>query len=227
MPICGKIQENRQGEKIMTTIIDRVEETNETGGFYWAEMFPISLKLNTKAWSDDEYFEFCRKHRDLRIETNKDGDLIIIPSTGGETGDRNSEINMQLRIWAKKDGTGKTFDSSTEFELPSGAKKSPDASWILKERYNSLTNEQREKFPPICPDFIIELRSKSDRVKPLQEKMQEFIENGVRLGWLIDPYQKQVHIYRKNGEIETLKNPKTVSGEDVLKDFELNLEEIL
>ena len=211
----------------MTTVIDEVEEKIDRKTHFWAEMFPISLKINTKAWTDDEYYEFCRKHEDLNLETNKDGDLIIMPPTGGETGSRNAEITIQLGIWAKKNGTGKIFDSSTEFELPSGAKKSPDGAWILKERYNSLTKKQREKFPPICPDFVIELRSNSDRLKPLQEKMAEYIENGVRLGWLIDPYKKQVHVYRKNGEIEILDEPKTVSGEDVLENFVLDLEEIL
>lgn len=211
----------------MSAVIDKVEEKIDSWTGFYDQMFPISLQINTKLWTNDEYFNFCQKHKDLRIETNKDGDLIIMPPTGAETGDRNSELNMQLRIWTKKNKKGKTFDSSTEFELPGGAKKSPDASWILKERYNALTQKQREGFPPICPDFVVELRSKSDRLKPIQKKMAEYIESGVRLGWLIDPYKKQVHIYRKNGEIEILENPKSVSGEDVLEDFELDLEEIL
>jgi Uma2 family endonuclease len=210
----------------MSAVIDKVEEKIDLWNGFVDQMFPLQLKINTKAWTNEEYFNFCQQHKDLRIETNKDGDLIIMPPTGAETGDKNSELNMQLRIWTKKDKKGKTFDSSTEFELPSGAKKSPDASWILKERYFALTQEERESFPPICPDFVAELRSRTDRLKPLQEKMAEYIENGVRLGWLIDPYQKQVHIYRKNGEIEILENPKTVSGEDVLEEFELDLEEI-
>ncbi len=211
----------------MSTVINTSEEKIEWGKGFYDQMFPISLKINTKSWTNDEYFNFCREHKDLQFETNAHGDLIIMPPTGAETGDKNSEINMQLRVWAKKDGTGKTFDSSTEFELPSGAKKSPDATWILKERYYALTLAQRESFPPICPDFVVELRCKSDRLKPIQDKMAEYIENGVRLGWLIDPYKKQVHIYRKNGEIEILENPKTVSGENVLEGFELDLAEIL
>lgn len=211
----------------MSAVIDTVEEKIDSRTGFYDQMFPIALKINTKSWTDNEYFEFCQKHKDLRIETNKDGDLIIMPPTGAETGDRNAELTTQLRNWAKKDKKGKTFDSSTEFELPSGAKKSPDASWILKDRYNALTQKEREGFPPIAPDFVVELRSKSDRLKPIQDKMTEFIENGVRLGWLIDPYKKQVHIYRKNGEIEILENPKIVSGEDVLEGFELDLEEIL
>lgn len=211
----------------MSTVIDTVEEKLDTSVHFYAEKFPIQLKINTKAWTDDEYFDFCQQHQDLRFETNKDGDLIIMPPTGGETSVKNSEIVIQLGIWARKNKKGKIFDSNVEFRLPNGAKKSPDASWILKERYNALTQKQREGFPPIAPDFVVELRSKSDRLKPIQDKMAEFIENGVRLGWLIDPYKKQVHIYRKNGGIEILENPKTVSGEDVLEGFELNLEEIL
>ena len=211
----------------MSATINLIEENLTPSGHFWDEQFPILLKINTKEWTDDEYFDFCQRNQDLQIETDKNGDLILMPPTGAETGDKNSELNMQLRIWAKKDGKGKTFDSNTEFKLPNGAKKSPDASWILKDRYYALTQNEREGFPPICPDFVVELRSKSDRLKPIQEKMAEFIENGVRLGWLIDPYKKQVHIYRKNGEIEILENPKTVSGEDVLEDFNLDLEEIL
>ena len=211
----------------MSATINLIEETLTPSGHFWDEQFPIRLKINTKAWTDDEYFDFCQQNQDLRIETTKDGDLIIMPPTGAETSVKTSEIIIQLGIWARINKKGKVFDSNTEFKLPSGAKKSPDASWILKDRYNALTKNEREGFPPICPDFVVELRSKSDRLKPIQDKMAEFIENGVRLGWLIDPYKKQVHIYRKNGEIEILENPKTVSGEDVLEGFELDLEEIL
>lgn len=210
----------------MSTLTKESGQKIIINGFSLSDVFPISLKLNTKNWTADEYYEFCRQHKDLRFETDFNGDLIIMPPTGAETGDRNAEITMQLRIWAKKDGTGKTFDSSTEFELPSGAKKSPDGTWILKERYNALTAEEREKFPPIVPDFVIELRSSSDRLKLLQEKMDEYIENGVRLGWLIDPYKKQVHIYRPDKEVEILDNPQTVSGKDVLQNFDLDLTEI-
>ena len=152
--------------------------------------------------------------------------MIILPPTGAETSSRNCEINMQLGLWSKRNGKGKTF-INIEYKLPNGANLSAKSSWVLKERYYALALEQREKFPPICPDFVVELRSKSDRLKPIQDKMAEYIENGVRLGWLIDPYKKQVHIYRKNGEIEILENPKTVSGEDVLEGFKLDLEEIL
>jgi Uma2 family endonuclease len=211
----------------MSAVIELIEENTATNLLEESDFFPLSLKINTKEWTDDEYFDFCQQNQDLRIETTKDGDLIIMPPTGAETSGRNTEIIIQLGIWAKQNKTGKVFESNVEFELPSGAKKSPDASWLLKERSDALTQKEREGFPPICPDFVVELRSKSDRLKPIQDKMAEYIENGVRLGWLIDPYKKQVHIYRKTGEIEILENPKTVSGEDVLEGFILDLEEIL
>ena len=177
-------------------------------------------------FTDDEFWDFCRQNDNLRIEMTKEGDVIIMPPTGGDTGDRNAEITTQLRIWAKKDKSGKTYDSSTGFKLPDGATISPDASWVLKERIEKFTAKQREKFLPLCPDFVIELRSASDRLKTGQQKMTEYIENGARLGWLIDPKTKRVHIYRANGEIEIIENPKTVSGEDILINFELDLTEI-
>ncbi len=161
-----------------------------------------------------------------RISVDYNGNSIIWYPSSAETSSRNCEVNLQLHLWAKKNGKGKTF-INTGFKLRNKTNISAKCSWILKERYNALTQKQREGFPPIAPDFVVELRSKSDRLKPIQDKMAEFIENGVRLGWLIDPYKKQVHIYRKNGEIEILENPKTVSGEDVLEGFELDLEEIL
>ncbi len=177
-------------------------------------------------FTDDEFWDFCRQNADLRIEMTKEGDVIIMPPTGSETGDRNAEITMQLRIWAKKDKRGKSYDSSTGFKLPNGATVSPDASWVLSERLEKFTAKQREKFLPLCPDFVLELRSASDSLKITQNKMQEYIENGARLGWLIDPKNKLVHIYRANGEIEVLENPQTVSGEDILVNFELDLTEI-
>lgn len=133
---------------------------------------------------------------------------------------------MQLRLWAKKDKRGKSYDSSTGFKLPNGATISPDASWVLSERLEIFTAKQREKFLPLCPDFVLELRSASDSLKTTQNKMAEYIENGARLGWLIDPKNKQVHIYRANDEIEILENPQTVSGENILEKFELDLTEI-
>ncbi len=177
-------------------------------------------------FTDDEFWEFCRQNDEMRIEMTKEGDVIIMPPTGSETGERNAEITMQLRIWAKKDKCGKSYDSSTGFKLPNGATVSPDSSWVLNKRLEKFTAKQREKFLPLCPDFVLELRSASDSLKIAQNKMQEYIENGTRLGWLIDPKNKRVHIYRANGEIKILENPDKVSGEDVLPGFELDLTEI-
>ena len=180
------------------------------------------LKMTDKA-----FYEFTQRNKDYRFEMNAKGELIIMPPTTLETSDRTSEINFQLRGWTKKDKTGKCFESDGMFILPNGAKRAPDASWILKERYFALPEEERRKqFARIAPDFVIELRSQSDNLRKLQNKMREYIENGVRLGWLIDPYQKRVYVYRAGGEIEILENPAKASGEDVLQGFELDLTEI-
>jgi Uma2 family endonuclease len=177
--------------------------------------------------TDQAFYEFCRRNKDFRFEMDKRGNLIIMPPTFLETSDKNSEINFQLRAWAKKDKTGIAFESDGMFILPNGAKRAPDAFWILKERYFALSEEERtEKFARICPDFVVELRSKSDRLRNLQTKMREYIENGARLGWLIDPGEKKVHIYRKDKSVEILNNAATIAGEDVLKGFDLDLTEI-
>lgn len=177
-------------------------------------------------FTDDEFWEFCRRNDGMRIEMTKEGDVIIMPPTGSETGDRNAEITTQLRVWAKKDKRGKTYDSSTGFKLPDGATISPDASWVSNERLEKFTAKEREKFLSLCPDFVLELRSASDSLKDSQKKMAEYVENGARLGWLIDPKNKKVHVYRPNSDAEILDKPKTVSGEDVLQGFELDLTEI-
>lgn len=177
-------------------------------------------------FSDDEFWEFCRRNDKMRIEMTKEGDVMIMPPTGSETGDRNAEITMQLRIWAKNDKQGKSYDSSTGFKLPNGATVSPDASWALKERIEKFSAKEREKFLPLCPDFVLELRSAADSLKGAQKKMEEYIENGARLGWLVDPKAKKVHVYRPDEKAKVLDNPKTISGEDVLQNFELDLTEI-
>ncbi len=174
----------------------------------------------------DEFWEFCSKNRKLRAELTKEGEVIIMPPTGFETSDRNAEIITQLRVWAKKDRNGKVTDSNGGFILPNGATYAPDASWTDKKRLKQFSAVELQKFLPLCPDFVIELRSASDSLKDLREKMEEYIENGARLGWLIDPKNKRVYVYRPNSEVEILKNPTTTSGEDVLKDFELDLTEI-
>ncbi|MCC5637820.1 Uma2 family endonuclease [Nostoc sp. CHAB 5844] len=177
--------------------------------------------------TDEQFFEFCQINRDLRIERNQFGEISIMPPTGSETGNRNFNIGGQLYVWSEQDGTGICFDSSTGFKLSTGAERSPDGSWIKLERWDTLTLEQKQKFAPICPDFIIELRSPSDNLKPLQEKMAEYMrEPGIQLGWLIDRKHRRVYIYRPGVPGETLENPMTVSGEPVLPGFILNLSKI-
>ncbi len=176
---------------------------------------------------DDAFYEFCQRNKDYRFEMNAEGELEIMPPTTLETSRKNNKITFQLTIWSEKDKTGEVFESDGMFTLPNGAKRAPDAFWITKEKYFALPEKEREeKFAHIVPDFVIELRSKSDGIKKLKNKMLEYIENGVRLVWLIDPYERKVYIYRANGEIEILENPAKVSGEDVLDGFELDLMEI-
>ena len=217
--------------KIMPAVIDLAEDkqTFKLGEFQveTSEPFFFVVKINGRKFSDQELYEIDAANEDLRIETNAAGDFEIMPPPFPETSRKNMDIDAQLYIWAKKDKSGVCFESSAKFTLPSGAKRMPDAAWILRERYYALSEiERSERFARIAPDFIIELRSKSDRLKNLQNKMGEYIENGVRLGWLIDPYEKQVHVYRADKTVEVFDNPKTVSGEDVLKGFELDLTEI-
>ncbi len=176
--------------------------------------------------NDDEFFEFCRRNSFWRIEMDKHGEIIIMPPTGTETGGKNFTLAVKLGNWVEKDGTGKGFDSSTGFRLMNGAKRSPDLSWIKLERWEKIPKAKRKKFAPICPDFVIELRSESDLLKKLQAKMVEYIKNGASLGWLIDPTKKQVYVYRPNVETQILDNPKEVSGEPLLKGFTLNVQEI-
>ncbi|NEO19426.1 MULTISPECIES: Uma2 family endonuclease [unclassified Moorena] len=192
------------------------------------ETNPIVLKMPPALdMDDDQFFEFCQINRDLRIERTSEGEIIVMPPTGSGTGGRNFSLNGQLWSWVEQDGTGKGFDSSAGFKLPNGAERSPDASWVTLERWEALTPQQQEKFAPLCPDFVIELRSPSDRLKDLKDKMQEYMDNGARLGWLIDPNNRRVYIYRPGGEVEQLDNPATVKGdESVLPGFVLKLGKI-
>ena len=191
------------------------------------EPFFLIVKVPGHKFTDEELYKIDADNEDLRIETNANGDFEIMPPPFPETSRKNIELDFQLMTWAKKDKTGVCFESSAKFTLPNGAKRMPDAAWILKERYFAFSETERsERFTRIAPDFVIELRSKSDRLPILQKKMREYIENGVRLGWLIDPYKKRVHIYRADKTIEIQEHAKNVSGEDVLQDFELDLTEI-
>lgn len=175
---------------------------------------------------DEKFYELCQLNRDLRMERNAQGDVIVMPPAGGETSDRNAEITMQLRLWAKRDATGITFDSSGGFLLPGGAVRSPDASWIEQARLGMLAAEERQRFIPLCPTFVLELRSPTDRLGYLQEKMQEYLDNGARLGWLIDPQEKRVYVYHPLLPVEVLENPAQIAGEPVLPGFMLDLSEI-
>ena len=182
---------------------------------------PKSLKF-----TDDKFVEMVAANKDLRLELSSQGELSIMSPTGGETGDRNLELGGQVWFWNRQNGLGKAFDSSTGFKLPNGATRSPDVSWIKIERWNALTPEQRKRFLPLCPDFVIELVSESDDLADTQAKMREYIANGLRLGWLINPKNKQIEIYRPNQEIEVLQSPTSLSGEDVLPGFILDLQPI-
>ena len=187
----------------------------------------LTLDFSPLKMTDAEFYEFCQRNQDFRFEMDKEGNLIVMPPTFLETSRKNTKIDVRLGAWAEKDNTGVAFESNGMFTLPNGAKRSPDAFWILKERYCALSEEEREeRFARIVPDFVIELRSKSDSLKKLQNKMSEYIENGVRLGWLIDPFERRVHIYRADESVEVLENPQKISGEDVLPGFELDLTEI-
>lgn len=188
-------------------------------------MNSLTLNLNSVIkLTDEQFFQLCQANENLRFERTATGELIIMPPAGGETGNRNGRLNQQLFNWADTDGTGIAFDSSTGFKLLNGADRSPDAAWVKLERWNALTQEQKEKFPPICPDLVIELLSPSDNLKVAQAKMKEYRDNGVRLGWLINRKSRQVEIYRQNREAEILESPTTLSGEDVLPKFVLRLE---
>lgn len=176
--------------------------------------------------SDEQLFEFAGINRDLRIERNAQGELIIMPPTGGETGRRNAEIALQLGLWAKRDGRGTTFDSSTGFRLSNGAVRSPDASWVAQARLAHISDEEKRKFIPLCPDFVVELRSATDSLSVLRDKMREYLDNGTQLALLIDPEQRRVDVYRAGTEVEELSGPESVSGEPVLPGFVLDLREI-
>lgn len=177
--------------------------------------------------TDAQFFELCQINSDLRIERNKFREISIMPPTGSETGNRENNILGQLWVWSEQDGTGLSFSSSTGFKLSTGAERSPDASWIRLERWNTLSPEQQQKFAPICPDFVVELRSPSDNLRPLQEKMAEYIrEPGIQLGWLIDRQHSRVYIYRPGMTEECLENLNSISGDPVLPGFVLNLSKV-
>lgn len=188
-------------------------------------MTAVTINFNSVVKiTDDQFYQLCRDNPDVKFERNAKGEIIIVPPTGGETGNCNSEINADFVIWNRQTKLGVCFDSSTCFKFPNGADRSPDVSWIKQERWDALTPQQKEKFPPISPDFVLELMSPTDTLKETQSKMQEYMENGVRLGWLINRKTRRVEIYRQGQEVEVLASPTELSGEDVLPGFVLNLE---
>jgi len=184
---------------------------------------PPTLTLSV---THEQLVQLAIANRDLQLERTATGELIVMPPTGGTTGKRNADIEGQLWLWNRQNKQGVVFDSSTGFHLPNGADRSPDAAWVSQERWDALTPEQQEGFVPLCPDFVLELRSKNDNMAPLRTKMKEYIDNGARLGWLIDRKNKKVEIYRQNRQVEVLDNPTTLSGENVLPGFVLDLTEV-
>ena len=191
------------------------------------EIVPMVVQLQPViALTDEQFFELCQLNQDYRIERNAQGDLVIMPPTGSETDERNFNLIGQLWAWVQQDGTGVGFGSSSGFTLPNGAVKSPDAAWIRRSRWEAIAPEQRQKFAPICPDFVIELRSETDGLKVLQTKMQEYIDNGASLGWLIDRLQQKVYIYRPDRAVQELDHPTTLSSDPILPGFVLDLSQI-
>jgi Uma2 family endonuclease len=190
-------------------------------------MTAITLDINSIFdLTDDQFFALCQRNQDLKFERTSTGELIIMTPTGGETSNSNAGLTSQLWMWNDRTKLGKVFDSSGGFKLPNGADRSPDASWVKLDRWEALTPKQRQKFPPLCPDFVVELLSPSDSLKTTQDKMKEYMENGARLGWLINRKTRQVEIYRSNRDVEVLDAPTSLSGEDVLPGFVLKLESI-
>jgi Uma2 family endonuclease len=185
---------------------------------------PLKLNLDTVNFSDEQFYQLCQKNSDLQFERTASGELIIMPPVGGESGNREAEFIIDLGIWNRQTKLGYTFSSSTIFKLPNGGDRSPDAAWIKKERWEALTPEQRRKFPPIAPDFVIELRSATDNLETLRQKIQEYMDAGVKLAWLINPQQQQVEIYRLGKDVELRNLPTELLGEEILPGFGLSLD---
>ena len=188
---------------------------------------PPHLSVNVKGVITPEQFEeLCRANRDLRLELTSTGELIVMPPTGSRTGIRNAHLTYQLLAWAEKDRSGVTFDSSSGFTLPNSAKRSPDAAWIKRERWDALTEDEQEGFAPLCPDFVVEMRSRSDNLPRLQNKMREYISNGALMAWLIDPVKRRVYIYKPDQGVNVLENPDVVSDASLLPGFELSMPQL-
>lgn len=190
---------------------------------------PVALTVDLKGLvdlDDDQLFEFCVRNRELRVERTPEGDLILMSPAGGKSANLNLKCATQLAIWAQQDGTGEAFDSSGGFLLPNGAMRSPDSAWVERSRLKELTPRQRQRFLPLSPTFVLELRSPSDALAALQTKMEEYRSNGVRLGWLLDPQEERVHVYHANDEVQVLDRPTEVGADPVLPGFALDLQGI-
>lgn len=185
----------------------------------------VRLPAGAFDWTEDEFFDFCQANRELRIERSAEGEIIVMSPAGGRSGYRSGEVFGQLSVWAEKDGTGVAFDSSTGFRLPNGGMRAPDAAWVQLARLQTLRNKEREQFLPLCPDFLIEVASHTDKLSDLRKKMQEYLQAGLRLGWLILPGSFQVEIYAPAGS-EVLSAPETLTGDPVLPGFKLELASI-
>jgi Uma2 family endonuclease len=183
----------------------------------------IHMPLSTQL-TDEQFYELCRANAELRIERTATGELIFMPPTGGETGKHNAKLTARFVIWNEEANLGEVFDSSTCFKLANGADRSPDVAWVKQERWDALSSEQKEKFPPIAPDFVLELMSPTDSLETAQAKMQEYQENGIKLGWLLNRKKQQVEIYRPDRQVEILQVPPTLSGESILPGLILNLQ---
>ncbi|MGA7953459.1 MAG: Uma2 family endonuclease [Gloeobacterales cyanobacterium] len=190
-------------------------------------MTAVTLNLDSiTTLTHEEFWELSLSNRDVRLELTEKGKLVVMPPTGEESGSRNANLTTDINLWNRKAKLGRVYDSSTGFRLPNGAVRSPDAAWVKQERLDTLEYDP-EKFLPLAPDFVVELRSASDSVKDLRDKMKEYMENGVRLGWFLNPQDKTVEVYRTGNMIEVLRSPTSLSGEDVLPGFVLELQGIL
>ncbi len=186
-------------------------------------MTAFKLNLDRIQLNDDEFYQLCQNNHELQFERTKTGDLIIMPPVGGDSGNREADLIIDLGVWNRQTNLGYTFSSSTVFKLPNGGNRSPDTAWIKKERWEALTPEQRRKFPPIAPDFVIELRSATDDLEMLREKMLEYMDAGVELAWLINPQEQQVEVYRQGVDVEVRNLPTELSSESLLPGFKLSL----
>ena len=206
----------------MTQTLTKIPDSRPAGGIApFMARFEPSVEL-----TNEQFEQFCAQNRDLRIELTAEGIIEIMPPTFSQTGNKNIKITTQLELWTSDKDSGFAFGSSTGFTLPNGAVRSPDASWISNSRLVALSDEGKGGFTSICPDFVVELRSDSDRLSVLQAKMDEYMANGARLGWLLDPLQRQAHIYRPNAEPEILDNPESISADPELPGFTLDLKPI-